>query len=294
MKLWNNYFQPRSLAEALQGMAESQEPVLIIAGGTDIILDLKQGNHPPVDTLVDVTAIPELHCMEIRDDELFIGAGVPLSQVASSNLVREHAESLVEACKLIGGPQVRNVATLGGNVAHALPAADGTIAMMCLDVLAEVVSLHGPRQVPLQELFLGPGRSALSGFELLVGFHIPRRKPSQASAFRRVMKAQGIALPILNLSAWLERKNDVISQVRIATGPSGPTPRRIGKAEEAFRNHPPSEEIMGNAVDALLEEVSFRSSPHRASADYRRHLVEVLMKETVLCAWERAGMAEAA
>lgn len=292
MKLWQNYLHPHNLAEALQCMTACPTPAVIIAGGTDIMLDLKQGNHPPVHTLLDVTAIPELTRLEIQDGKLFIGAAVPLSRIAASPLVIEHAESLVEACHLIAGPQVRNVATLGGNVAHALPAADGTIAMLCLEVQAEVVSLDGNQRVPLIDLFLGPGRSALKkGLELLVGFHIPLRMPGQASAFRRVMKTQGIALPILNVSAWLERSNGLISQVRIASGPSGPIPRRIVSSEEALRNQSPSDDCIARAVDALLTEVSFRSSPHRASADYRRHLAGILMKETLQCAWQRAGNA---
>lgn len=294
MKLWQNYLQPHNLAEALQAMADSPTPALIIAGGTDLMIDLKQGNHPPVDTLVDVTAIPDLTFLGIREEKLFVGAAVPLSQIAASTLVREHAESLVEACSLIGGPQVRNVATLGGNVAHALPAGDGTIAMLCLDVQAEVVGLEGSRRIPLVDLFLGPGRSALkSGSELLTGFYIPLRMPFQASAFRRVMKAQGIALPILNLSVWLERRNGSIRRVRIAAGPSGPTPRLVNSAEEILSNQALDDELVEEAIDALLSEVSFRSSPHRASADYRRHLVGVLMRDTLQCAWERAGSAEA-
>ncbi len=184
MKLWQNFLHPHSIAEALQAMTDCSTPAVIIAGGTDIMLDLKQGNRPPVDTLLDVTAIPELTRLKIEDGKLFIGAAVPLSRIATSPLVKEHAELLVEACHLIGGPQVRNVATLGGNVAHALPAADGTIAMLCLEVQAEVVSMEGTRRVPLVDLFLGPGRSALrNGIELLVGFHIPLRMPGQASAF---------------------------------------------------------------------------------------------------------------
>ncbi len=105
------------------------------------------------------------------------------------------------------------------------------------------------------------------------------------------MKTQGIALPILNVSAWLERSNGLISQIRIASGPSGPTPRRIVSAEEALRNQSPSDDCIERAVDALLTDVSFRSSPHRASADYRRHLAGILMRETLQSAWQRAGIA---
>jgi CO/xanthine dehydrogenase FAD-binding subunit len=290
MRLWQNFLRPNSVEEALQALHTSLPSTCIIAGGTDLMLDLQQGNHPPVGTLVDVTAIPALTGIEMREEGLFIGAVVPIGRVAGSPLVLEHAEALVEACRLIGGPQVRNVATLGGNVAHALPAADGSIALMCLDVQAEVAALTGVRRVPFPELFLGPGKSALkSGDELLVGFHIPLRTPGQASAFHRVMRAQGIALPILNLSAWLERKHDRITRIRIVPGPAGLTPRRMLSTEEVFIGNPLDEEVIERGLGVLLEEASFRTSPRRATVEYRRHLVGVLLKETLQSAWQRAG-----
>ena len=113
-----------------------------IAGGTDLLLDLKQGRHAPVHTLIDLTFVPEMTVLELRGDELYIGAAVPVNRVALDPLTGTHAQALVEACDLIAGPQVRNVATLGGNVAHALPAADGTIALTALDAQAEVASRY--------------------------------------------------------------------------------------------------------------------------------------------------------
>ncbi len=254
------------------------------------MLDLQQGRHSPVHTLVDVTAIQALTSLEVRDGVLFVGAAVPLNRIATSPIVRDHAEALVEACSLIGGPQVRNVATLGGNVAHALPAADGSIALMCLNAKAEIADLTRSRRISFPELFVGPGQSVLkSGGELLVGFHIPLRIPGQASAFRRVMRAQGIALPILNLSVWLERRNGLITRVRVAAGPAGPTPRRIIPAEDALCGNPLNNEVIERSLAELLKEVSFRTSPRRATAEYRCHLVGVLLKETLESAWQRAG-----
>jgi xanthine dehydrogenase FAD-binding subunit len=254
------------------------------------MLDLQQGRHPPVHTLVDLTCIPEMTGIEIRGNELFIGAVTPLSQIAASPLVKEHAQALTEACSLIAGPQVRNVATLGGNVAHALPAADGTIALTALGTQALVVDQDGSRRVPLLDLFLGPGETALKiGWELLEGFTLPLRLAGQASAFKRVMRAQGIALPILNLAIWLERRTGSISQIRISVGPSGPTPLRFPKTEETLCSQPFTSDLCEHALVVLLEEVHFRTSPHRASAEYRQHLAGVLLRETLQAAWQRAS-----
>jgi carbon-monoxide dehydrogenase medium subunit len=290
MNLWQQYIRPNSVPEALQALSSAQGPACLIAGGTDLMLDLQQGRHVPVHTLVDITAIPELTTLEIRQGELYLGAAVPLSRIASSTPVLEHAQALVEACNLVGGPQVRNMATLGGNVAHALPAADGTIALLALDAQAEIADLEKSRRVPLCDLFAGPGKSTLkTGQELLTGFHIPLRNMNQASAFKRIMRAQGIALPILNLSVWLERKADQMTRVRVAVGPSGPTPRRITPVEDVLSNQPLNPATCSQALRVLLETVHFRTSPYRASAEYRQQLVEVLLKDTLTIAWQRAG-----
>jgi carbon-monoxide dehydrogenase medium subunit len=289
MSLWQQYIRPASVSEAVTALTSAPGPTLPLAGGTDIMLDLKQGRHSPVHTIVDLTEIPEMKVLEIRDDQLFIGAGVPISRIARDPLAATHAQALTEACDLIGGPQVRNVATLGGNVAHALPAADGTISLMCLDAEAEVAGPNGNRRVPLPELFLGPGKSALENGEIIVGFYVSQVKPKQASAFKRIMRPQGVALPIMNLSVWIERDGDTISQTHIAVGPGGAVPFRAHKAEEFFAGKSITEENQATALDILIEEVKFRTSKMRATAEYRYHIVGTLLKETFETAWERAG-----
>ena len=288
MSLWQQYLRPTTVAEAVSALTSAPDPTLPLAGGTDIMLDLKQGRHSPVHTIVDLTEIPEMKILEIRDDQLFIGAGVPISRIARDPLAATHAQALTEACDLIGGPQVRNVATLGGNVAHALPAADGTISLMCLDAEAEVAGPDGNRRVPLPELFLGPGKSALQVGEIIVGFYVPQIKTGQASAFKRIMRPQGVALPIMNLSVWAERDGDTIVQIRIAVGPGGAVPFRANNVETFLAGKPYSDGNFKSALDTLVEEVKFRTSKMRATAEYRYHLVGTLLKDTLETAWKRA------
>ncbi|NOY97597.1 MAG: xanthine dehydrogenase family protein subunit M [Chloroflexi bacterium] len=288
MNLWKQYLCPKNVSDALHALTSAPPPVSIIAGGTDLMLDLQQGHRAPVHTLVDVTDVSEMKALEIRGDELYVGAAVPINRVVASPLVQEHAQALVEAGSLIGGPQVRNVATLGGNVAHALPAADGMIALVALDARAVVANPDGERRVPLLDLFLGPGKSALQPDELLVGFCLPLRAPHQASAFERIMRTQGVALPILNLALWLARDDDRIADVRIAVGPFGPTPRRALAAEDVLRGQPLTGAVLAQALDALLGEARFRTSAYRATADYRRHLAGVLLQDVLQTAWQRA------
>ena len=212
MPIWKNYYLARSVEDALQALASAQGPALPIAGGTDLLLDLQQGRHAPVDTLVDLNAIPEMTVIELRTAALYIGAAAPLRLLAELPLVKQHAQALVEACGQVGGPQVRNAATLGGNVAHALPAADGSIALTALDAQAEVATAPGGGRVPIGELYRGPGRSALeAGREIVVGFYLPLSGNGQASAFQRVMRPQGVALPVLNMALWLSRDGETLA-----------------------------------------------------------------------------------
>jgi len=288
MNLWQNYLRPRTLSEAMDAFSSAPRPLAPIAGGTDLLIDLEQGRHSPVHTLVDVTEIEELLALEIRDDTLFIGASVPVNRIVLDPLAVAHAQALTEACELIAGPQVRNVATLGGNVAHALPAADGAIALLALDAQAEVASASGASRVPFQELFLGPGKSSLKhGEELIVGFYLPLTNYHQASCFKRIMRPQGVALPILNCAVWIERESDTIKDIRIAVGPGGGTPFRATQAESVLCSQPLNEATFECALEALLTQIKFRTSPRRASADYRQHIVSGLFKDTVDAAWRR-------
>jgi carbon-monoxide dehydrogenase medium subunit len=291
MKLWNSYHNANSIEDALAALARADGETCVVAGGTDLLLDMQQGRHAPVDCMVDVSAVPEMQALEVRQQHLFIGAAVPISRIVRSPLVREHAEAVMEACDLIGGPQVRNSATLGGNVAHALPAADGTISLMAMGARAEVASRAERRMLPMEALFIGPGQSSLeTGAELLVGFYLPLRATGQASAFQRVMRPQGVALPILNAAAWLWREGDMIRDIRLAFGPSGPTPRRAEKAEAVLRDSNPDAQVLEQARAALLSEAHFRTSKMRATADYRRHLAGDLLNAVVETAWVRAAV----
>jgi carbon-monoxide dehydrogenase medium subunit len=288
---WQDYLHPRDLAEALRAMAGAPGTALPLAGGTDLLLDLDQGRHAPVHTLVDITSVRELLPIEIRGHELFIGAAAPVSRIVDSPLVNQHAQALVEACELIGGPQVRNVATLGGNVAHALPAADGTVGLMVFAAEAEIASASGTRRVPFNDLFLGPGASSLKhGEELLVGFYLPISGiPNSSSCFKRIMRPQGVALPIINLAVWLVRDRDRIVDIRLAVGPAGPRPWLAEAAGESLRGQVLDESTSAQALDLLLRDAQFRSSPRRAGAPYRRHLVAGLFGDALQTAWERAG-----
>jgi carbon-monoxide dehydrogenase medium subunit len=291
MYLWHEFRQPSSISEAIEDLVTAPSPAVPIAGGTDLLLDMRQGRHEPAQTLIDLTKVPEMNLIEIRAGFLFIGACVSINRIISNPIVQENAQALVEACNLIAGPQIRNIATLGGNVAHALPAADGTIAMVALNAEAEIANPDGILKVHFKDLFLGPGKSAIDkSSELITGFYVPLIGKNQASAFNRIMCPQGVALPILNCAVWVERSEDVIKDVRISVGPGGPVPFRATNAETFLREKEYDDALLNQAVKHILLQGSFRTSPRRATSEYRKHILADLFKSTFIEAWQRASV----
>ena len=178
MSLFQEYLKPVTVEEAFDCLANASGSVAVIAGGTDLLLDIRQGRHARVDQLVDVSGISEMQEITLDDDYIHLGAAVTHKQVITNPLLQEHAQCVVEGCGLIGGPQVRNVATIGGNVAHALPAGDGTISLLVLDTEVRIASSEGIKCQPLIEIFTGPGKVTFDReTELLVGFRFAKTGP---------------------------------------------------------------------------------------------------------------------
>ena len=176
----DEYLVTHTVEETLKIITSAQGTAQIVSGGSDLLLEMQQGIHTQVRTLVDVTEIEEMCDLGIHDGSLFVGASVTLSRLANSSLIKQHAQALADAAALMANPQVCNVATIGGNVAHALPAADGTIALLALDAEVEIARVNCRRKVTLQSLFKGPGESTLDPrCDLLVGFHLPSRRKAK-------------------------------------------------------------------------------------------------------------------
>lgn len=297
MNKWNRYVVAKSVDDALQALATAQGEARLIGGGTDLLLEIQQGHHPPVDTLVDISQISQIKNIEMVGDTVIIGAATTVREIAESEIVKKNATALADACALIGGPQVRNSATIGGNVAHALPAADGMIALVALGAEVEIAHVGGQiRKTPILQLFLGPGKSTLSAREEMIqGFYLPiDSNRSNGSAFSRVMRPQGVALPVLNMAVWLALKGDRIADIRIAVGPAGPTPKRASAIEDALRDVEYAQVDFEAIEGVWRSSMRYRSSAMRATAEYRYHLSGVLLEEVLAKAWERANLLEVA
>ncbi len=293
---WNDYFMPKTLEEAVRLLAAHGGRARVIGGGTDYFVD--EAHQPAPEALVDVTRIADLRGIWEEEGYVVIGCGASHAQIVASPIVQAHGAALVEACGQIGGPQVRNVATLAGNIAHALPAADGAIALLALDGEALIAWAERDAVIrewrPLPQLFRGPGQSAIdSTRQVLAALRFPVRAPSEGSAFARVMRPQGVALPIMGLAARVRLRDDgAIADVRVTLGPAAPTPFRAQATEAYLRGRAPDAQTLREAGEMLLGEVHPRTSPHRATAAYRREVIPVLFQEAMGRALRRAAVLE--
>ena len=262
----------------------------MIGGGTDLLLEIQQGQSPAVEAMVDTSRIAGLNTITFDQNHIVIGCAVTHTQIVHDEHIIRHGTCLVEACGVIGGPQVRNVATLAGNVAHALPAGDGSIGLLALDGEVEVADSSGSRWMPLREVFLGPGKSAIDHHRaVLTRLRFRPTETSEASAFTRVMRPQGVALPMISMAVrLLLDDNNTITAVRISLGPAGPVPYLAEAAMELLTGGPAVAERFDRAAEVILASVPLRTSKYRATQEYRAEMIRTHLPLILARAAERA------
>ena len=272
---WNKYHTPHSIDEAIRLLDHYDGGARVVGGGTDLLLEIQQGRSPVVEAMVDTSRIAGLDRISIENDHIVIGCAVTHTQIVNDETIIRSGTCLVEGCGVIGGPQVRNVATLAGNVAHAMPAGDGSIGLLALGGEIEVASAGGYQWMPLQEAFIGPGKSAIDHHRaLLTRLRFPPTRAREGSAFTRIMRPQGVALPMISMAARLQMDdNDTITSIRISLGPAGPVPYLAEPAMDLLTGGPAGPDQFSAAAEAVLASVSLRTSKHRATREYRAEMI---------------------
>lgn len=279
------YHCPESLEEALKLLGGQGERVAVLAGGTDLLVKTKQRGVEP-SAVVSIRKIPSLAHIEERSDGLHIGAAVRMIQLERSEAVRRFFPLLAEAVSAVGSVQIRDMATIGGNLCNASPAADGSVALLALDSTVYVASRAGTRSFILSKFFRGPGKTAIAPGELLTGVSVPYLPPHTGTAFARVSRTD-MDLAKVNVAAALTLDGGKISCARVALGAVAPTVIRAAAAESILVGGVPSEELLRKAG----EEASKEARPItdvRSTAEYRRRLVSVLVRRTLVQALDRA------
>jgi CO/xanthine dehydrogenase FAD-binding subunit len=279
--MWEDYLFPASVEEALEMLEAHAGEARIIAGGTDLVLQ-SQGGRIPAKVMVDITRISGLDHLEERGGLIYIGAQVTHSQVATSPLMRSRAGVLAEACGLVGGPQIRNVGTLVGNVVNALPAADGAMALFALDAEAEVAERTGRRWAPITSLYAGVGRSTVDPTAAMIAqLRFRALGEGEAGAFERLAKRRALILPILNASVVVGLQDGKVDRARIAMGPVAQTPFVASEAAQALVGRAPDGAAVAETARLAAQAAQPRYSLLRGSAEYRKAMVEVLVRRAL-------------
>ena len=309
-KFWDDYHLPATMDDALELLARYDGRARVIGGGTDLLLDLKEeyysGERPHYAALIDVTRIAGAN--EIREDAdagwIVIGCAVTHTQIVASLLIQSRATVLFEASGVVAGAQIRNIGTVVGNVAHALPAADSAVALAVLDaqvkrqkhVLSEAEGAKGKSDewVPIASIYLGPGKSAVdSTREIISAIRFRPTSAQEGSAFARIMRPQGIALPILGMACKVKvtrQKTKVeVEDVAVSVGPVAPTLFRATRTEEFLRGKVLDDATLDEAAQVLLSEVQPRTRAHRATREYRVELLPMMLRDVLTRAVERAN-----
>ena len=287
---WENYYTPATVAEAVEILQRYDGEARVVGGGTDLLVETRRGLHKPVSAMVDVTHIDGLGEISLEDDCIVIGCGVTHSQIVSNEHIIEQGACLAESCGVIGGPQVRNVGTLAGNVAHALPAGDGTIGLLALGGEIEVAGVDGSHWMPLQDSFKGPGKSFIDRYrEVLTRLRFRPTGPGEGSAHHRIMRPQGLCLPIISMGVRVALDaGDVISDARISMGPVGPVPHLAEPAMEVLVGGPATMSQYAKAAEVALQNVELRASKYRATREYREQMVRTFLPVILARAVARA------
>jgi xanthine dehydrogenase small subunit len=272
-----SYYRPRSLEEALEILVQRAGEVRPIAGGTDILVAAKDGGVDRA-TLFDLGMVPELKGIEDAGDHVRIGAAVTHAEIVASPLLARWCPALPQASAVVGGPQIRNRGTLGGNLAHGSPAGDAIPPLFAADAVVDVVSVSDRRSLPIAQFFTGPGRTVLARDELILGVHIPKR-PGVRAAFLRLGQRQAQAISKVSLAVAMTFKDGRPDWTRVALGAVAPTVIRAPETERALMAG--GYDALQRAMEAVREEVRPIDDVRSTSA-YRRAMAAVLLERAIL------------
>ena len=283
------YHRPATVQEALTLLA--QPDLRPLAGGTDLIPQWREGRRPAAGML-DLKFIPELIICEFSAEQgARIGAALPCADLYAQSWLAKNYPALDDAARLIGGWQIQNRASLGGNLCNASPSADGVPALIVDGATAEIVSATGRRSVPVENFCTGPGKTVLQPGELLLAFVLPVPATRSGSAYLRFTPRAEMDIALCGAAARLQLDADgKIGSVKIALGAVAPTAIRVPEAEKILLGRKPDEAVFAEAATAAMTAARPISDP-RASADYRRQLVGVLTRRALTLALARAGVA---
>jgi CO/xanthine dehydrogenase FAD-binding subunit len=288
------YLIPSTIADTLHLLDMHAGQAQIIAGGTDVLPDIRKGKHAPA-CLVDITRIPELTEIWVGGGYITVGAAVTFAMLREHPYLCDHVHALVEAAASVGAAPIQSAATWGGNLVQAMPAADGAIMAITLGAELRVVDRDGAYWLPVLGTFAGPGRSHIDPTrQLITTIRFPIPAMPWGTAWRRAGRRPSLILPTLNCAVKLVLSGDGsrITQAAIGMGPVAACPHRAVEAEAYLIGRAPEPETFAEAARLAEHGAAPRTSVHRASREYRLVILPVLVEEALVTAKERAWIAQ--
>ena len=281
------YESPKSLAQALSLLATAGEKGRVLAGGTDLIIQMRAGVRQP-EQIVDAKGIPDLLVLSFNPQEgLRLGAAVPCCRLIEDPAVRQHYPGLVEAAGLIGSVQIQSRSSVGGNLCNGSPAADTTPALIALGAVCHVASAKGTRTVAVEDFCTSPGRTVLQPDELLVELRIPAPKAHSADCYQRFIPRNEMDIAVVGVGASVTLDGNTCTAARIGLGAVAPTPLFAKEASASLVGKPLTDDTIAAAA-SLAQQLAKPITDMRGTAEYRTHLVGVLTRRVLKVAAERA------
>jgi len=283
------YLEPLTIGEAVSLLAEHGDKAKVLAGGTDLIVQLKERKIIP-DYVISVGRIADLNYISFDEEKgLRIGALTPISDIERSSLVQSRYGIIRQAASQLADVTVRNMATIGGNLCNASPSADMAPPLVALSAKVKLVSASGERIVSLEDFFTGPGATVLKSGELMTEIQAATPAAHTAGIYIKHIPRGAVDLAIVGVALvlTLDPGNGVLNDVKIALGAVAPTPMRVHDAEEILRGKKIDEKLIEKAAQATSGEAK-PIDDVRSSAGYRREMVRVLTADAIRLAVEQA------
>lgn len=277
----NDYFEATSVLDAITYLRENENSK-IISGGTDVLIKARERKAGYIDIgLVGITRIPNLKEIKIDENGIFIGACCTFTEIEESEIVKKYLPSLKTAVGTVGGPQVRNLGTMGGNVCNGATSADSASTLFALEANLIIVNENGERTVNILDFYEGPGKVKLGQTDILIGFKFPKESYENYSGhYIKFAQRNAMDIATLGCSVWVKVNNNVFEDIRIAFGVAGPTPLRASTAEDFAKGKDVNVENIKAISEKVLESTKARDS-WRGSKAFRENLAVTLCERCI-------------
>ena len=274
------YYAPRTMSELLQVLAEKKDGAMIIAGGTDVMVDIRAGHTPQ--SLIDITKIPEMKGIRREGDRIHIGPATTFTDIVESKIIRESAFVLAQAAVSVGSPQIRNRGTVGGNIVKGSPAADSVPALVALEARLRLVSGAGERELGIEEFLVGVCKTAILPGEVLVDISFKALAPKTGSAFVKLGRRNALAISRVSVAAIIgyDEVEMTCTDCRISVGSVAKNPFRVRTAEDIWQSCSLTHSNRDLCVEAALREISVTLG-ERASAVYKKQAGPAIIRRAV-------------